>query len=77
MSNMFGRDQHHPSYDPRTKLRHNEVMLGSTCARVYSNCVIYERADGRTTSGRVVSADEAVVVLWSRLFGKKRKGKRP
>lgn len=41
MPNMFGGDQFHPAYDPRTELTADQVMVGN---RVYTR-----HSDGRIT----------------------------
>ncbi len=52
MPNMFGGDQSHPAYDPRTKLADNQVMVGNDLYTIdEDDWVNIEHVDG--TSERV------------------------
>ena len=53
--NMFGGDQHHPAYDPRTELRDNQVLVGNDLYTVEEDGrVELEQVNGRRV---YVSAD--------------------
>lgn len=70
MPNMFGGDQHHPSYDPRTKLQRSEAMDGNTLCRVLDRVTVrYEEVDGTTRTGHVNNAPLHVQTLANQLFG--------
>lgn len=60
MPNMFGGDQHHPSYDSRTKLGENEVMVGNTLCRVEGDVVHYEEVNGDRRTGALSKAPTKV-----------------
>lgn len=59
MPNMLGGDQHHPAYDPRTRLASNEVLVGNDLYRVIGGRVFVERVDG--SGGEVFEYPEEVV----------------
>lgn len=62
MPNMFGGDQFHPAYDPRTRVEANQVLVGNDLYTVNKDgSVELERVDG--SGGIVVSWPSEVQVM--------------